>query len=646
MNKIFSFLLFLSINTLQANVHLANIFADNMVLQHHSKIPVWGWSNANEKITVKFNQQSKTTSADSTGKWIVYLDEENAGGPYVLNVKGKNTIQINNVLVGEVWICSGQSNMEWTVGQSENATKEIETANTPLIRHIKIPKEINSDPNKDFISVPWETCSPQTVANFTAVGYYFAKERSAKLNIAIGLINASWGGTNIETWISKEGFESDAEFREMIQSLPKINLDSLLILKIEATKRQIETLQKAEIDPKKSTSFNLISFNDSNWPEMNQPSIWEEQQLGNLDGVVWLRKHFTLEKVSGAAVLEIPAIDDNDITYVNGIKVGETIGWDKKRTYQIPAEILKTGQNIIAIRVEDTGGGGGIHGNENELKIKLNETEITLNGKWKFQVEVIQNSLNPNEFPSLCYNAMIHPLIPFAFKGVLWYQGETNAPRAHQYRKSFPLLINDWRKKSQSDFPFYYVQLATFITTGNSNEGCEWAELREAQTTTLSVKNTAMVVTTDIGDPNDIHPINKKTVGNRLGAIALKNLNQENIICSGPSYQSFKNIENQTIITFDNIGNGLITSNEIGIVNGFEVAGDDQIFYPAKAFIKDNKVIASCEKVPSPIAVRFGWIGDASLCNLFNKEGYPAVPFRTDDWKTITTEEKYKLSIH
>lgn len=645
MNKIFLFLLLFCINQIHAEVQLASIFADNMVLQRDVKIPVWGWAVAHEKITIQFHNQSKTTKANQNGKWIVYLDKENAGGPFVLTVKGKNTIQIKNVLVGEVWICSGQSNMEWTVGQSENAVEEMAKANFPTIRHIQIPKEINSETNKDFKTTPWEICSPKTVENFTAVGYFFAKEMNSELNVPIGLIHSSWGGTDIETWISKEGFETDNEFREMIQTLPKINLDSLLKLKIESTKRKIETIQKAEVNSQKAASFNLFKFDDSNWPEIQQPGIWEEQQLGNFDGVVWLRKEFTLEKINGMLTLEIPAIDDNDVTYVNGIKIGQTNGWDKKRTYPIPTEILKIGQNIIAIRVEDTGGGGGIYGSKTELKITHNKEEIPLNGKWKFQVEYIQNSLNPNEFPSLCYNAMIHPLIPYAFKGVLWYQGENNASRAYQYQKAFPLLINDWRQKWQNDFPFYFVQLATYKTNGNSNEGCDWAELREAQTKTLSVKNTAMVVTTDIGDPDDIHPKNKKTIGDRLAAIALNNLEQKNIICSGPTYLSFKNIENQTIVTFESIGKGLYTSSSDGFVNGFEVAGEDQIFYPAKAFIKDNKVIISCEKVLYPVAVRFGWIGDASHCNLFNKDGFPAVPFRTDDWKTTTKSEKYKLFI-
>ena len=641
----FLLITFISSFALQAQIKVAAIFSDNMVLQRHTKIPVWGWANANEKVTVQFNNQTKTTKADQTGKWIVRLDDEMAGGPYVLKIKGKNSIEIKNILVGEVWICSGQSNMEWTVGQADEAEKEIDMADFPQIRHVKIPKEINSFPASDIQKTAWEVCSPKTVADFTAIGYYYAKELNNKLKIPIGIINASWGGTNIETWISREGFELDSEFRDMIYSMPKIDIHSLLDAKMDAAKTRIEKIQNSKLNPENVSLYKDLNFKDSNWSEIHQPGLWEEQQLGNFDGVIWLRKHFTLSEITENCIIEIPAIDDNDITFINGIKIGQTNGWDEKRMYKIPSGILKLGDNVITIRVVDNGGGGGIYGNAAALKIILNNKEIPLDGYWKFQVESIKNSINENDFPSLCFNSMIHPLIPFAFKGVLWYQGESNVSRAFQYRKTFPMLISDWRKKWKNDFPFYYVQLATYQTTGNSNEGCAWAEIREAQTKTLSVKNTGMVVTTDVGNPNDIHPTNKKTVAKRLASIAFTNLNNENMISNGPTFNSFEKKEKQLIVTFNSLGAGLVTTNEYGFVNGFEIAGENQVFYPAKAYIKENKVVVSNENVLNPIAVRFGWIGDASECNLFNVEGFPAVPFRSDEWKTITKEEKYKIDI-
>lgn len=629
----------------KAKVTIASIFSDNMVLQRNAKIPIWGWASPNEKITVQFHNQTKSTLTDNDGKWMLHLDNEKEGGPYILKVKGRNKIVLKNILVGEVWLCSGQSNMEWTVGQSEKAT--IEIANASLysnIRHIKIPKTINSTPNSNFKKTNWEICSSKTVSSFTGIGYFYAKELSQKLNVPIGLINASWGGTNIETWISREGFENSEAFKELIAEMPKINLDSLLHLKMKMAESRIEELQKSKFTTQNVPIYKKLTFDDSNWLELQQPTIWEEQLLGNFDGVVWLRKHFylTKEQANHSILLQIPAIDDNDVTYVNGIKIGETKGWDILRKYEIQRSVLKEGDNVIAIQVVDNGGGGGIHGKPELLKLIVGTNEIALNGTWKFQVESIKNGVNENEFPSLCFNAMIEPLLPFAIKGVLWYQGESNASRAFQYQTSFPLLIDDWRTKFNADFPFYFVQLATFKNKGNSNDGCPWAELREAQTKTTSIKNTAMVVTTDIGNPNDIHPKNKETVGQRLAAIAFNNLYNIPMICSGPTFQLFELKSNQIIVSFDSIGTGLIANNNA--VHGFEIAGENQIFYPAKAFVQENKVVVFSDEVPNPIAVRYGWTGDASACNLFNKENFPAVPFRTDDWKTITKEELYKIA--
>ncbi len=631
--------------SIQAKVVIPMIFADNMVLQRNCLIPVWGWAHPNEKIQVTFNKQTKYTKADKSGKWSLKLDPENAGGPYELTIKGENTVQIKNVLVGEVWICSGQSNMELTVGQCMNAKYEIETAKNPFIRHIKVSREISSLPKDDIKEGVWKVCDSSTVSDFSAVGYFFAKNIYNELKIPIGLINASWGGTNIETWINREAFENSEEFKEIIAGMPKINLDSLSHLNIIISEKRIEAIQKAKINANCS-SFKELSFDDSNWPELYQPELWEGQSLGEFDGVVWLRKTVVLSAgdIQKQATLELSKIDDEDSTYVNGVKIGSNNIWDTDRKYIIPSGILKEGKNIISVRVVDNGGGGGIYGDPANLKLTFDKYIIPLNGAWKFQVESVKNECGVNEYPSLAYNAMINPLIPYAFQGILWYQGESNADRAFQYRKAFPLLINGWRQKwNNGNFPFYFVQLATYNTSGNSNEGCGWAELREAQTQTLEIPNTGMCVTTDIGDPTDIHPKNKQDVGKRLSSIALHDVYKKGVICNGPSYKSMEMSGNQLIITFDNIGTGLVCPDKYGYAKGFEIAGKDKVFYYAQAFIRGNKVILSSEKVESPIAVHFGWSGDASDNNLFNKEGFPAGPFRTDDWKTVTKDVKYKI---
>lgn len=630
-----------------ANIRLPKLFADDMVLQRNKSIPVWGWADANEKIEVRFNRQTKTTKADKTGKWTIHLEAEKAGGPYELFIKGKNTIVIKNVLVGEVWICSGQSNMEFKVNEADNFEKEKQEANNPFIRQFTVSRDLSSLPKEDLKEGKWTICDKTTVGNFTAVGYFFAKKIYSELQIPIGLLNASWGGTCSETWTSREGFENSAEFKEMIEKMPKVNLDSISKSFIKSMEKKIELVQGSKINLALAATYKAFSFNDASWPELNEPEAWETQALSEFDGVVWLRKSITLSahEAGKAATIELAMIDDEDISYVNGIEIGRNVNWDAKRQYAIPAGILKEGKNVISIRVVDNGGGGGIYGKSEDLKLTIADVTIPLSGKWKYQVESIQSDFGPNNYPSLLYNAMINPLIPFAFQGVLWYQGESNAPRAYQYRKAFPLLITDWREKwNQGNFPFYFVQLANFVTEGNSNQGCDWAELREAQSLSLKVPNTGMVVTTDISIPANLHPTNKQDVGRRLAAIALNQVYAKNEICNGPTFESMEIQGNQINATFNHTGSGLSTPDKYGYIKGFEVAGNDQIFHYARAFISNNKITISCEEVANPIALRFGWIGDASENTLFNKEGLPAVPFRTDDWKTITKTATYQFA--
>ncbi len=631
-----------------ANIIMPKLFSDNMVLQQNVAIPVWGWATANEKVEVNFNHQIKRTRADKQGKWMIRLDAELAGGPFELTVKGKNTIQIKNVLVGEVWICSGQSNMAFLVNDVMNAEKEIMDADYPFIRHFTVKKNIGYQPKEDVKDGRWEVCNPASVGNFTAVGFFFAKKLYNELKIPIGIIHSSWGGTDAESWISREAFESSDEFKEMIGGVKKIDLDSLAENYIKTKVKEMEILQGAAINLHDVSGYKELSFNDAGWPQMNQPGTWDKQEPGRLVGTVWFRKTVLLSAndVEKPAILELSKIVNEDITYVNGVKVGSNTLWDAKRKYPIPAGILKEGKNVIAIRVVDTdNGNGGIYGEASDVKMSIENKVVPLNGKWKYQVESVKSLIGKNSFPSLLYNGMINPLIPFAFKGVLWYQGESNAWRAYQYRKALPLLISDWRSKwKQGDFPFYIVQLSSYNSAnGNSNNGSSWAELREAQTLSLQVPNTEICITTDIGNPKDVHPTNKQDVGKRLSAIALKNVYEKDIVCNGPSYKSMEIQRNKIILSFDNIGSGLTTTDKYGYIKGFEIAGPDKLFYYAQAYIDSNKVVLYNENVANPIAVHFGWADDASDDNLYNKEGFPAGPFRTDDWKNLTKDEKYKI---
>lgn len=630
-----------------ANVKMPLLFSDGMVLQRNKPISVWGWADSGEKIEVAFNKQIQRTKADKNGKWLLQLKPEKAGGPFKMSIKGNNSITIENILVGEVWICSGQSNMEWTVGQSQNADYEISQADNPWIRQFLVEKDLSSTPKKDLKAGNWKESSKNNTGAFTAAGYFFAKKIYSELKIPVGIINATWGGTCSETWTSREAFEKSSEFSPMFSDLPKVPMDSLLKNKLEALKKNIENIQGSKITSDLESQYKTAGFDDSSWPEIHTPQLWENQ-LGNLDGTVWMRKSFIVSKedASKEALLELGKIDDSDLSYVNGIEVGKNTQWNKKRIYKIPAGTLKEGINAIAVRVTDYSGGGGIFGDAADLKLTVGNTQVPLAGEWKFQVTEIKTDLSPNSYPALLYNAMINPLIPYSFQGVLWYQGEANAGRAEQYKKAFPLLISDWRSKwNQGDFPFFFVQLSSFNEFGGTSSiGSYWAELREAQTFTLhNVVNTGMCVTADIGDPKDIHPKNKQDVGYRLAAVALNKVYDKGNVFSGPEYKSMEIRDNQVLLTFDNATSGLTVHDKYQYVKGFEIAGSDHVFHYAKAQIKGSQLLVWSDQVQNPEAVRYGWADDASDCNLYNVENFPAIPFRTDNWKSISTGIKYSF---
>ena len=650
-----SLLLFVSMfihfySPLQANIRLPQLFTSHMVLQRDRAIPLWGWADPKETITVTFKGQTQTVVAGKDGTWRITLKPEPTGGPFDLSFKGKNQIVLQDILLGDVWICSGQSNMEWEVEETENAPLEIANANFPQIRHFKINKTLAITPQSDVPSGGWNICSPETVSKFTAVGYFFARELNQQLRIPIGLINTSWGGTMVETWISKEAFAQNPDFKDMIADLPVIDLDSLSKVKKAVLNRHVQSLQGPFSDSSTIAQWKNLHYNDEKWPTLNAPGNWEYQALGEFDGEVWLRKTFELDSADHIknALMQLAKIDDWDETYLNGVRIGGMDRYTFLRKYAIPDGLLRKGKNVIAVKVTDTGGGGGIWGDPNDLFLTMDQIQLSLAGAWKFQVaniSIISHGIGPNDYPTLLYNAMIAPLIPVGIKGAIWYQGESNADRAEEYQKSFPLMITDWRKRwNQGDFPFYFVQLASFkAQNGNSKQGSTWAELREAQSKTLQLPHTGMAITTDIGNPEDIHPRNKQDVGKRLAALALNNDYGQATVCQGPTLNAMTVDGNRAILSFSNQGTGLMTKDKYGYLRGFEIAGADQKFYYAKAWIENNHVVVFQENVPVPLAVRYGWADDASDNNLYNQEGFPAPPFRTDNWPGITAGRKYKI---
>ncbi|MES2240264.1 MAG: sialate O-acetylesterase [Bacteroidota bacterium] len=631
-----------------ANVRLPLLFSDGMVLQRNKPIPVWGWADPGEKVEIQFNKQTKTIQTDKTGKWMVSLNAEKAGGPFELSITGKNKIVIKDVLVGEVWICSGQSNMEFQMYKLPDFETQKEQSNEPMIRQFLVAQDLSGTPKEDLKAGAWTISNKENIKDFTAVGYFFAKKLYAELKLPIGIINTSWGGTCVETWTSREAFQKSDDFKDMIASVPLVNMDAIFETYKKSLLGNIEKIQGFEVTTSNQEQFKNPDYKDANWPEIKVPSLWENQQIGNIDGVVWMRKTIVLsvEQAKKEAVLYLSKVDDEDQTYVNGVQVGTNTIWEAKRVYKIPAGVLKEGTNVIAVKITDYSGGGGIYGDPADLKIDFNGSAMPLDGLWKFNVVQVKISVSPNSYPSLLYNAMINPLIPYAFEGVLWYQGEANVTRAAQYKKAFPLMITDWRTKwNQGSFPFYFVQLSTFDEfRGNSQIGSRWAELREAQTETLKLPDTGMAVTTDIGNAKDIHPTNKQDVGLRLSAIALNNVYGKKRVFSGPMYKSMEIKGNEIILTFNNPGSSLYASDNSENVKGFEIAGADKVFHSAKSIIKNNKVIVSSEKVPNPVAVHYGWADDDTEINLYNKEKFPASPFRTDNWEMNTALEKYNIS--
>ncbi|MFT3982085.1 MAG: sialate O-acetylesterase [Ferruginibacter sp.] len=633
----------------RAQLKTANIFSDHMVLQRNAPINIWGSASPNEKLVVKFNKQSRNAIADKKGKWLVSFAAEQAGGPYMLAIQGKKDKWfVNDILVGDVWLCSGQSNMEWPLSMTDGSAAAIAASANNRIRHVKVEHVISVTPLDDINKTEWRVASPATSGDFTAAGYYFARMLQKELNVPIGLINSSWGGTHIETWISKSGLQSNAAFINIASQLPE-TMEQFKKDQLQKLKNDISAFQKTK-ENEEAKGWEQPAFDDSYWSSLNVPEPWEKQGLPTFDGIVWYRKNFTLteEQLKNDAVVFLGTIDDKDITYINGVKVGETDGWDKYRRYLIPKALLKKGNNTIAVKVVDTGGGGGFYGDHTNVKLQLGDEYLSLAGSWKARVDVnyFLNILNPNSMPSLLYNAMIAPLLKYNIKGTIWYQGESNADRAFQYNETFPLLISDWRSKfNQPAMPFYFTQLSSFNANNqNTTYGSKWAELREAQLHTTSVSHTGMAVTTDIGDPKDIHPRNKKDVGERLALIALKNEYHKDLQASGPVYKSFIVDGDKIRVRFDSTGTGLMSAkNDQGILSGFMIAGEDQLFHWAKAKLEGNEVLVWNENISHPVAVRYGWMDDASRANLFNKEGLPASPFRTDHWKLITQDVKYSI---
>jgi sialate O-acetylesterase len=611
------------------------LFNDHMVFPRDIEAPVWGWCEPGKEVTVSMAGKSAKAVAGADGRWQVKLGPFAAGGPHELMITGPKEEKITDVLVGDVWICSGQSNMEWTVNSSSNPQEEISKANHPRIRLFYVPKRISAEPQANVVA-DWDVCSPQSVAGFSAVGYYFGRLLHEQTGIPIGLINSNWGGTVAEAWTSAGALKTMDDFKgavEDFERMAKSGQDDFEQIMAEWWKKN---------DP---GSVGGLGFADpgvdvNGWKAMNLPGNWEGQGLPDFDGIVWFRRDFDLPEnwTDKDAKLHLGPIDDRDTTWVNGSKVGEMTDWNHDRVYKVPKKLLKAGRNTIAVRVLDTGGGGGFHGRAEQMKLERQGGEaVALAGEWRWNMtkpigEVAQPPSridnNPNAITVLS-NGMIACLEPFAIKGAIWYQGESNAGRAEQYRRLLPTMIKDWRQRfGVGDFPFYIVQLANFMDPTTDPVQSGWAELREAQLwTAMNVPNCGIAVTTDIGDAKDIHPRNKQDVGKRLALEALAKAYGKQLVHQGPLYKAMKVEGNAVRLEFDHVGGGLEQRGDK--LAGFAIAGADGKFVHGEARIDGATVIVTGPGVEQPTAVRYGWANNPPA-TLFNKDGLPASPFRTD----------------
>lgn len=648
------FTLALITQLLSAQMKLSPLFSNNMVLQQQTSDPIWGKASANEKITIhtSWNKMKYETIADKTGDWKLNISTPSAGGPYEITISGKKTIKLKNVMIGEVWLCFGQSNMEMPLagwGKVENYEQEISNANYPNIRLMQVEKNVSPSPISDFNAVGngWQICSPQTIAEFSATAYFFGRHLNKTLDVPIGLIHTSWGGTLVEAWTSSESLKMVPYFNDALETMKQIPAD---IGERNKLFTQIRNDWNMAVENKDfgykngKIAASAVDFDDASWKTMQLPRFWEDD-IPDFDGFVWFRKTIDIpaDWAGKELIFHAGGIDDNDVTFFNNVKIGSKEGWDQKREYHISPKLVKQGKAVIAIRVMDSGGGGGIHGNAENLFISLKNNaneKISLASVWKYKVAVDMKDIpmpqilsNNSNNPTVLYNAMIEPLVPYSIKGAIWYQGEANVDRAYQYRDLLPLMINDWRSKWNYSFPFYFVQLANYLPQKSEPTESIWAELREAQMNTLHLENTGMAVITDIGEALDIHPKNKQDVGKRLALIAENQTYGHNQPYSGPLFSTYKIEGNKIRISFNHFDGLKISDGKK--LSGFSIAGTDHKFHWADAEIIGNNIIVSSPNVPFPVAVRYAW-ADNPNSNLTNNSGLPASPFRTDNWTEIT----------
>lgn len=620
-----------------AQIRLPRLVRDSMVLQRNAPVNVWGWASGHERIRLQFNGHSYRTTADNDGNWLVRLTPAPAGGPYTMDISGKNRITLHDILVGDVWICSGQSNMVHQMRlHSVRYQEEIDSANYPEIRQFWIPTLTDlRGPRNDLPDGAWRSANPVDVLEFSAVAYFFAKNIYKRSHIPIGLINASVGGSPIEAWTSEEGLAAFPDLEKAVQR----NKDTS---DVERLRHRNSDRGGMRIAQDKGLSGAIpwydTAYVPKGWRRIAIPGYWEDQGVKDLDGYVWYRKEIEVpaSMTGRPAKVFLGRIVDADFLYINGRLAGNTTYMYPQRRYAVPAGWLKPGKNLFVVRVLNNVGKGGFVPDKPYCLIAGDDT-VDLEGYWQYKVGAVfmphrgrggGGAVATQNQPAALYNAMLAPLTSYTIKGFLWYQGEANTGRAAEYARLQPTMIADWRRQwKQGDIPFLFVQLPGFGDFNYLPSGSAWAELREAQAGSLSVPNTAMAVAIDLGEWNDLHPDRKKEVGDRLALAAGKLVYGWDVAGAGPTFRSFTIDGSRIVVRFDNTGSGLVT-NDGDDPQEFALAGPDRRFVWAHTKIEGDNVIVWSDEVKDPKYVRYAWADDPVNPNLYNKEGLPAAPFR------------------
>lgn len=641
----------------------APLFSDGMVLQAGMPAPVWGRALPGAAVMARFGDHEATGRADDDGRWRVDLPPLEPGDHGELELSatldgGERAERvIGDVLVGEVWFCSGQSNMEWPLHDVDDGAAEIAAADHPRLRLFRVGHTLAESPAESFDGC-WQTCSPESVREFSALAYLFGRELMETLDRPVGLVLAAWGGTPVQSWTPIESLRADPDLQRMLAGWDDVGTPSFTAWAEQLQAHNALVVETRHADPGRrpdTAGWEAPGPRPGHWQELDLPGRWEDHGLF-LDGAVWLRREVTLplDWEGRELVLTLGPTEDADVTWLNGVTLGATASTRPSaaapRRYDVPSGLAHGGVNTVAVRVFDRFREGGFGGEPEQFALALpsapGEPLVSLAGTWHRRVEwaldpslPVRRKLDPSWFPSGLYNGMVAPAVPFAVRGVAWYQGEANTLWAHEYRRAFPTLITAWRQAwGREELPFVYVQLANFQAPPARPGPSNWAELREAQALALERPATAMAVAIDVGEADDIHPGDKQTVARRLARAARAVAYGHDISWRGPTlagWQLEQSVEGSGVLLRFHLEDGPLTTSDGGVVQGFAMAGADREFRFAEAVIRGDAVLVRHPQIPRPVAVRYAWSHNPP-CNLVDTAGLPAAPFRTDDWPLST----------